>query len=49
MFSQYQISIHKALAGLDQFPTLQSLGFPGISIHKALAGLDGKEYGIVVR
>ena len=36
----YTISIHKALAGLDQAVVLQLYAHCGISIHKALAGLD---------
>ena len=35
-----QISIHKALAGLDQETAGTALTTANISIHKALAGLD---------
>ena len=37
-----QISIHKALAGLDSVGDYVIRGVNGISIHKALAGLDQK-------
>ena len=36
------ISIHKALAGLDSVGDYVIRGVNGISIHKALAGLDQK-------
>ena len=36
---RWSISIHKALAGLDDI-RLEALTMEGISIHKALAGLD---------
>ena len=39
MIANASISIHKALAGLDQEIDLLKL-FKTISIHKALAGLD---------
>ena len=35
------ISIHKALAGLDENQKMQNQLKAYISIHKALAGLDG--------
>ena len=38
----WQISIHKALAGLDDGGWLGKPGTCSISIHKALAGLDSK-------
>ena len=40
-----QISIHKALAGLDPEKPAQIYSFSKISIHKALAGLDTAKDG----
>ena len=41
--TEIAISIHKALAGLDEDAILDTCLLDAISIHKALAGLDGRK------